>query len=272
MKKHAIIISLTFLLFSLNLFSQITAKDSIKNLIDNAPSFTIYQDNYFVSGSSLNDPISSNTSDAKFQISFKQRITKATLPFDTQLFLTYTQKSFWKIFNESSPFAETNYNPAIGISKFFVNKNKRLKIVAVALEHESNGKDSIYSRTWNRVSFHYMQELSKTSSIKIKAWIPMGYKDENPDLIKYVGYGEVSFSQKIYNGRIILDVMSRKGASSDGRFTVTSGLSYLISKKDNQYITLQYYNGYAESLIDYTQKTNMLRVGVVIKPFKSFFY
>ncbi|HEU4792001.1 MAG TPA: phospholipase A [Flavobacterium sp.] len=271
MKKHTIIISLTFLLFSLNLFSQITVKDSIKNLIDNAPSFTIYQDNYFVSGSSLNDPISSNTSDAKFQISFKQRITKATLPFDTQLFLTYTQKSFWKIFNESSPFAETNYNPAFGISKFFIGKNKSLKIVAIAYEHESNGRDSIYSRSWNRISFHYMQDISKTSTIKIKAWIPLQY-DENPDLIKYVGYGEISFSQKLYKGRFIFDVTSRKGASSDGNFSVSSQLSYLISKKDNQYITLQYYNGYAESLIDYNQKTNMLRVGIVIKPFKSFFY
>jgi phospholipase A1 len=272
MKKHITIISAAFLLFSLNLFSQNIAKDSIQNLIDNAPSFTIYQDNYFITGIPLEGPINSNTSDVKFQISFKQRITKATLPFNTQLFLTYTQKSFWNIYEESSPFSETNYNPAFGISKIFVGKNKLLKMAAIAYEHESNGKDSIYSRSWNRISFHYIQDLSKTTSIKLKAWIPFQYEKDNPDLIKYVGYCEVNLSQKAYNGRLIFDLTSRKGASSDGRFSITSQVSYQIGKKDNQYITLQYYNGYAESLIDYTQKTNMLRIGIVIKPFKSVFY
>lgn len=262
---------LSVFLISFNSFSQNIKKDSINDLINNAPSFTIFQDNYFITGTSLDNPVSRSRSDAKYQISFKQRLTKATLPFNTYLFLTYTQKSFWKIYEESKPFAETNYNPALGIGKFFTNKDDLLRIIAVAFEHESNGKDSIYSRTWNRISFQYMQQLTKMSSITVKGWIPFAYREDNPDLIKYVGYGEISYSQKIYNGRYVFDITSRKGMSWDDKGSVSAQISYRISKRNNQYLSLQYYTGYAESLIDYDQKTNMIRVGFVIKPSKVFY-
>lgn len=272
MKKLITIITVSVLLITTNSFSQKNEKDSINDIINNAPSFTIFQDNYFITGPSLDGPISRNTSDAKFQISFKQRLTKSTLPFNTYLFLAYTQKSFWNIYKESSPFSETNYNPALGIGKFFVNKNNLLRIAAIIYEHESNGRDSIYSRSWNRVSFQYMQELSKTSSITLKGWIPMTYKQDNPDLIKYVGYGEISYSKKINNARYIFDITSRKAMSWDDKGSICAQASYRISKNNNQYLSVQYFSGYAESLIDYTQKTNMIRVGFVIKPSKSVFY
>lgn len=272
MKNKITIITVLVLLISIKSFSQKISKDSISDIINNAPSFTIFQDNYFLTGPTLDGPISRNTSDAKFQISFKQRLTKSTLPFNTYLFLAYTQKSFWKVYKESSPFSDNNYNPALGIGKFFVNKNGLLRIVAIAYEHESNGKDSIYSRSWNRISFQYMQELSKNSSITVKGWIPMSYRHDNPDLIKYVGYGEISYSQKIYNGRFIFDLTSRKAMSWDDIGSVSAQVSYRISKRNNQYLSVQYYKGYAESLLDYTQKSNMIRLGFVIKPSKSVFY
>lgn len=271
MKKH-ITITASIFLISFNLFSQKISKDSISDIINNAPSFTIFQDNYFITGPTLDGPVSRNTSDAKFQISFKQRLTKSTLPFNTYLFLAYTQKSFWKVYKESSPFSETNYNPALGLGKFFVNKKGLLRIAAIIYEHESNGRDSIYSRSWNRLSFLYLQELSKNSSLTLKGWIPMSYKPDNPDLIKYVGYGEIIYSQKLNNGRYIFDVTSRKGMSWDNKGSVSAQVSYRISKRNNQYLAVQYFTGYAESLVDYTQKTNMIRFGFVIKPSKSVFY
>lgn len=117
-----------------------------------------------------------------------------------------------------------------------------------------------------------MQELSKNSSITVKGWIPMSYRHDNPDLIKYVGYGEISYSQKIYNGRFIFDLTSRKAMSWDDIGSISAQVSYRISKRNNQYLSVQYYKGYAESLLDYTQKSNMIRLGFVIKPSKSVFY
>ena len=42
--------------------------------------------------------------------------------------------------------------------------------------------------------------------------------------------------------------------------------AFRLSKISNQYIYLQYYNGYGEGLLAYNQFHNYLRIGFVIKP------
>lgn len=46
--------------------------------------------------------------------------------------------------------------------------------------------------------------------------------------------------------------------------------AFRLTKKRNQYICIQYYNGYGESLLDYNVFSGYIRVGVVIKPDKWF--
>ena len=245
--------------------------DSITTLIKNSPSFTIYKDNYFITGIPLNTPATKDNSDAKFQIRFKQRLTNAVLPFNTFLYLSYTQKSFWDIYRKSSPFAETNYNPALGISKFFFYREK-LVGVSVAFEHESNGKDSIYSRSWNRLSLNWAIEVSKRSRLYVNFWIPFQYEGDNPDLLNYVGRLEAAYQWKTPNQRLVVDVTARKGNKLDWRGSLQTQLSYRLNKNENQYITLQWFTGYAENLVDYKEKTQMLRLGIMIKPSKFVFY
>ena len=43
-------------------------------------------------------------------------------------------------------------------------------------------------------------------------------------------------------------------------------MAYRIFKRDNQFIFLQYYNGYGEGLLAFKEYHNQLRVGIVIKP------
>ena len=83
------------------------------------PPFGIFKDNYFITGAPIGEEPTRYNADAKFQISFKHRLTDRVLPFGTYLFLTYTQKSFWDIYQESSPFAETNYNPGLGLGRVY---------------------------------------------------------------------------------------------------------------------------------------------------------
>lgn len=83
-------------------------EQQVLDLLDRQPSFGMYKDNYFTTGIPINKKIDQYSADAKFQISIRQRLTKTVLPFNSLLMLTYTQKSFWDIYQDSYPFADNN--------------------------------------------------------------------------------------------------------------------------------------------------------------------
>ena len=128
------------------------SKDEAITMADRSPAFAAYRDNYFVTGIPLNKKVTSETADAAFQISIRHRLTKSILPFNTFAYLTYTQKSFWNIYAESSPFRDTNYNPGLGLGKYLFHNNKLAGAVFLQLMHESNGRDGDESRSWNYLS------------------------------------------------------------------------------------------------------------------------
>lgn len=103
-------------------FSQRLSREKINDTIEKMPTLSIHKDNYFITGIPTNKDIASKTADAKYQISFKALVTRNTLPFDTHLFITYTQKAFWNVYEFSSPFRELNFNPGIGLGKPVYNK------------------------------------------------------------------------------------------------------------------------------------------------------
>lgn len=271
MKKITLLL-IILLLGNNSIWGQNPIQDSINNLLKKAPQFTIFKDNYFMTGIPLDEPVNSSNSDVKYQISVKERLTNATLPFNTFLYFTYTQKSFWKIYENSSPFSETNYNPALGIGKFYLNKRGLLNMIGVGIEHESNGKDSIYSRSWNRISLHYRIALPSSLYLSISAWLPFSYKEDNPDLMKYIGYFETNITKKNKNGQFIVEITSKKGASWDNKGSLQAQIYFRIGKKNNQYLSLQYFTGYAESLLLYKEKTNMIRFGLVFRPSNFFLH
>ena len=127
--------------------------DSIRGILDKMPYFTLFKDNYFVGGTTLGHKPTAANSDVKFQLSIAQRLTKSKLPFDTYLFIQYTQKAFWNVFQESLPMKDLNFNPGIGLGHLIVYHNKYIGKGYLMLEHESNGKDSTASRSWNKVTF-----------------------------------------------------------------------------------------------------------------------
>lgn len=121
--------------------------------LDKRPYFSLYKDNYFIGGTTIGSKPTNKNSDVKFQLSISQRLTKSKLPFDTYLFITYTQKAFWNVFQESLPMYDLNFNPGIGLSHLVIHRNRLIGQVSLLIEHESNGKDSIWSRSWNKISF-----------------------------------------------------------------------------------------------------------------------
>ncbi|MCR6642995.1 MAG: phospholipase A [Sporocytophaga sp.] len=248
------------------LSGQQLSQDSLNKLIDQAPSFTIFRENYFTTGVPFNEKPSRYNSDIKFQISFKQRLTKTVLPFNTYLYLIYTQKTFWEVYRKSSPFRDSNYNPGFGLGKFLFKDNIQYALVSLTAEHESNGQDSIYSRSWNFVSLSYML-FFKNKRLLIRAWYPFGYED-NASLLDYIGYGELNFFWDLRQQRLKLNITARKGASIDLKGSIQIGLFYRLFKFSNQYLYLQVYEGYAENLLYYNELTSKIRLGWAITPAK----
>lgn len=237
---------------------------NFKRYIKNLPAFTMYKDNYFITGTSLNETVSSETSDAKFQLGFKQRLTNLEMPWETFLFFTYQQKSFWDIYKDSFPFRETNYNPTLGLAKLFVDNEGIKAGLWFSFEHESNGLGGEDSRSWNYFSIQYLKVGDQNWQFRAKAWLPIGNIDGNPDITSYRGYFKLGATYRITQN-FFFDLDLQPAYDRQLRGNLEAGLSFKISKNSNQFIYLQYFGGYSEDLIDYNRSVNNLRIGVAFK-------
>ena len=93
---------------------EVNLTDSLREEFDKGPFFTLYRDNYFAVGTDPTHKPTSDNSDVRFQISIAQRLTKSVLPWNTYLFLCYTQGVAWDVFKNSMPMHDFTFNPGIG--------------------------------------------------------------------------------------------------------------------------------------------------------------
>ncbi len=232
--------------------------------IKKLPAFTMYGDNYFITGTALKNGFTSRTSDVKFQIGFKQRLKNVAFPLGIFPFLSYKQKSFWNVFEESAPFRETNYNPAIGLVKLFVKNKKITNVVWLSFEHESNGRNEEYSRSWNFFSLTYLKPFGKKWQFLAKVWVPVGDLSDNTDIVSYRGYGFLGANYKAFEN-IFMDIHLQPAFKNKLTGFVRATASFRVSKSRNQFIYIQYFGGYSEDLINYNKSCNNIRVGIVLK-------
>lgn len=240
--------------------------DSVREAFDRQPYFGLYKDNYFIFGPAIGPEITKKNTNVKFQVSISQRLTKSTLPGGFYLFLFYTQKCFWNVLEKSMPMTDLNFNPGIGISKPLFVKDRFIGKATIILEHESNGRDSTASRSWNRLSFGGNILIDPRMMIHGKFWIPIVDGQYNKDLLDYVGLYQTGFSVMPPSQRWVFSVIVTKRKGWNLNFNTVVELSYRLSNRENQYLFAQYYNGYGEGLLDYKQFHSQLRVGIVIKP------
>lgn len=240
--------------------------DSVRNELDKRPYFTLFKDNYFIGGIPTNHKPNGVNSDVKFQLSISQRITKSRLPFDTYLFIMYTQKAFWNVFQKSLPMRDLNFNPGIGLGHMIVYKDKYIGKAMLLIEHESNGKDSIFSRSWNKITLSASILMSRNLEMQFKTWIPIIDSDNNRDILKYNGVFQVSANYIASNKKFNAAAIITKRGGFNMNFNTVLEFSYKFNNNENQYLFLQYYNGYGENLLEYKRFKSMLRIGFVIKP------
>lgn len=240
-------------------------EDSVKQNFSNQPYFGIYKDNYFIFGPSVGPKANRTNTNVKFQISIAQRLTKGTLPWGTYLYLFYSQKCFWNILENSMPMTDLNFNPGIGITKPLFVKNRYIGKMTFLVEHESNGRDSIQSRSWNRVALAANVFVTKNLMVHAKVWVPIVDGENNRDIVDYCGWNQfgiqVVSDNKRFNGGISIVPRHRIGSCN-----VVVDFAVRLFKRENQYLFFQFYNGYGEGLLDYNKFHSQLRVGLLIRP------
>lgn len=240
--------------------------DSIVRDFDSRPFFGLYKDNYFVLGTALNEKPTQYNSDVKFQISFRQRLTKAVLPWHSYLFLFYTQKAMWNIFEESLPFRDLNFNPGIGISKLIISKDRLMGKATILFEHESNGRDGEASRSWNKVSLCGSLFVLRDLMVHGKIWIPIIDGKQNKDILSYSGIFQVGAQYISPNKRWVVDATFVKRKGWNFNFNTTINVGFRLSRTANQFLMLHFYDGYGENLLDYNKYHCRIRLGLLIRP------
>jgi phospholipase A1 len=205
-----------------------------------------------------------NNIEAKFQLSFKTKVLQSVFWGHGDLWLAYTQKSHWQIYNNnlSRPFREVNYEPEL-ILNFPVKFNLfgfKARMVGVALNHESNGKSDPFSRSWNRIILHAGFER-KNWTVYLRPWFHMPAAiDDNPDISGYIGRGDVNIIY-VKNGNILSFIGSHNLTfKSNSRGNASFSWSYPVRNNLKGYLLISH--GYGESLIDYNNLQTTIGVGV----------
>jgi len=240
--------------------------DSIRREFDSQPFFSLHKDNYFIVGTSVGPKPTTSNSNIKFQISIQQRLTKSVLPFHSYLYLFYSQKAIWNIFQESLPFYDLNFNPGIGLSKMVIMKGRLVGKLTLLIEHESNGRDGLEDRSWNKVSLAGEAYIDPQFMVHAKYWIPLIDSKHNKDILKYSGIYQTGCQFMTLNDKWVFDVTLVKRQGWNLNFNTIVQAGFRINHKSNQFLMLQYYNGYGECLLDYNKYKSELRVGLLIRP------
>lgn len=210
------------------------------------------------------DAVDFNQLEAKFQISFKVKVLQSIFFGHGDLWVAYTQKSHWQVFNEdlSRPFREINYEPEV-ILNFATNFNLfgfKNRMAGVGFNHQSNGRNLPLSRSWNRIIFHAGFEKDNWQ-VYLRPWLRIPDEvDDNPDIMQRIGNGDATVVYTM--GRSILSLTASTNLSFNRHFSGYAEASWSYQLSGNLKGYLQFTHGYGETLIDYNNLQTTFGVGV----------
>jgi len=205
-------------------------------------------------------------SEVKFQLSFKVPIWKNIFNYPSNLYLAYSQMSYWQAYNKTAFFRETDYEPEMFLANevnWQILKHWNINFLNVGAVHQSNGKGGSLERSWNRV---YLEAVSSSDHwlFSVRPWLvfhDQSWAKYNPDIASYLGYGEIVLAYK-FNQQVIAlqthNIFERGGRRVTGELT----WSFPISSYLNGYF--QFFSGYGQSLIEYDHRTNSAGIGIAL--------
>jgi phospholipase A1 len=204
--------------------------------------------------------------EAVFQISLKSKVWETIGGSNVDLWVAYTQQSFWQVYNASlsRPFRETNYEPEVFAIWGFDQPlflGWRARFMGLGINHQSNGRAEPLSRSWNRVIAQFGFENGDWS-LQARPWwrIKEQNDDDNPFIERYVGQGELILTRKVGAHIASLQVRHSLRGGDESRGSAQLGWSFPVSSFLKGY--LKVFSGYGESLIDYNHRQTTIGFGV----------
>lgn len=228
---------------------------------------TIHQPIYFISGT--------GTPPAKFQVSFKYRLAgigaargEPQPPYSFQF--AYTQRSFW----EYGPFYDNSYMPELMFQwlRPASETEDRSGFAFLGLQagwlHESNGRSGNDERSANTLYVRPIMSFGSPDDWHVLV---------EPDLWFYFLGLEANRQLYLYRGNSSLTVTVEKGNGVSLGLTWLPGEHFALGSREidlsvpvhlkplfnfSTYLMVQYFDGYAETLINYQMHTSQLRAGI----------
>lgn len=205
-----------------------------------------------------------------FQLSVKYIVADNILGKFSTLSVAYTNKSYWQAYNDSvsAIFRETNHEPEIILG--FKAFRDWADFWTLSFNHQSNGQVGSLSRSWNRIILG-ATKVWPNKLLYVRAWyrIPEESKsdkmdsigDDNPDILKHLGYGDIFYLRKSGDHSISATIRNNLDINNN---VGSIELDWTYPLPGNVKGFIQYFNGYGESLIDYDQYQERIGIGIKI--------
>jgi phospholipase A1 len=207
-----------------------------------------------------------DNNEAKFQISFKTKVADDLFNDNGDLWIGYTQSSRWQVYSSaySRPFRETNYEPE---AMFVWRTNFDLlgmsaRYASLGINHQSNGQGGALSRGWNRAIAAVGLE-SGDWTLTLRPWWRLpdrGANDDNPDVADYAGRGELLLTRVL--GGHVFSAEARHSLRGGSHSHGSLRLDWAFPIDEHLRGHVQWFSGYAESLIDYNHHANYFGLGI----------
>jgi phospholipase A1 len=264
------------LLLTLALVAQTSAEadtDATKRSL-----LTFSKNNYFITGFDKHNQ-------AKFQIAFKYELWSSdeTIGGPHAVYLAFSERALWRLYEHSFPFQETDYNPELFYSHLHhpgVAPPDGCHIFRerAGVEHESNGLAAPGSRSLNRTYVEGQLVCYSPSSgfisTTLKLWgYPWGIGENNREPL-YAGPGELSVmagadDRSRWYGYGDITVLYRKGfrdwrsgVQIDARWHPSRSSFFHHFWPINAYFYAQFFSGYRETLRKFDVNDTTFRVGI----------
>lgn len=235
------------------------------------PALSPHEPMYFVAGARGEDT-------ARLQFSFKYRIfdergtLARMLPGLSKLHFGFTQTSLWDIGGSSAPFRDTSYKPSFFYDEpqFDASADGRyLMGLQAGVEHESNGRDGLRSRSINiayvKPSWRWFLDDEHYFSIAPKIYNYLE-RDDNTDIGQYRGHVDLELRYGKRDGWLFSSVLRKgDGPGHSMQLDASYPLRQPFFANAGGYVNFQYFNGYGETLLDYNvRRSPQFRIGFSI--------